>query len=170
MTTESATLVNNDTVGNGPEDPSLPEQFQVHDDATANWVVRQILERRAYSQRCAKWCEREQRRAEHEEEFFLFRFGTQLRDLARAKIAAAGGRRKSVSLPAGTMGFRSEASKLVIDDEGLALEWAKANAPEAVVVVERLSKSAVNDHLEKTGEIPSAGAHIEAGREKFYIK
>jgi hypothetical protein len=151
-------------------EPDAPEHFRVHDDATANWVVRQIVERRAYARRCAEWCDREQARAKHEEDFFLFRFGPQLMDFARRKIAEQGGRRKSTGLPAGTVGFRSEASKLVVDDEASVIEWAKANLPQAVSIVERLSKSELNQHLEATGEVPGRGAHIEPAREKFFIK
>jgi len=150
--------------------PSVPESFRVHDDASANWVVRQIIERRAYSQRCAEWCEKEQARAKHEEDFFLFRYGQQLREFAQAKIAAAGGRRKTVNLPAGAVGFRSEKSKLVIDDEALVIKWARTNLPNAVTVVEHLSKSELNEHLDHTGELPGAGAHVEPARERFYIK
>jgi hypothetical protein len=148
----------------------ISEDFRVHNDATANWLIRQILERRAYGRRCSEWCEQEQARAKHEEEFFLFRYGQQLSDYAQSKIAAAGGRRKSVNLPAGTVGFRSESSKLVIDDEAVVVAWAKTNLPQAVVVTARLSKSDLNQHFEKTGELPGVGAHVEPAREKFYIK
>lgn len=152
------------------EDPALPEKFQVHDDATANWVIRKILESRAYAKNCAEWCEREQARAKREEEFFLFRYGQQLLNYARQKIATAGGGRKSVALPAGTVGFRSDPVKLVVDDEDAVISWAKERNPALISTIEKLSKSALNEHLEKTGEIPGAGAHLEPAREKFYVK
>jgi Bacteriophage Mu Gam like protein len=151
-------------------EPEMPEQFHVHDDDSANWVVRRIVECRAYAKRCAEWCDREQTRAKREEDFFMFRFGPQLLEFARQKIAAAGGRRKSVALPAGTIGFRSEPLKLVVDDEQAVIAWAKQHYPSLISIIEKLSKSALNEHLESTGELPDAGAHVEPPREKFYVK
>jgi hypothetical protein len=148
----------------------LPDAFSVCDDGSANWVIRQIIERRAYAKRCAEWCEHEQSRARQEEEFFLHRFGQQLLDFARQKIATQGGRRKSVNLPAGVIGFRHEGPKLMIDDEAAVIVWAKEHNPQVIKIVEQLSKSALNQHLEETGEVPGVGVRIEPAREKFYIR
>jgi hypothetical protein len=153
-----------------PVDLEVPSSFSVHDDDSANWVIKKIVESREYAKRCAIWCECEQARAKREEEFFVFRFGQQLLDYTRLKIASAGGRRKSVSLPAGTIGFRTEPEKLVMDDEQAVIAWAKQHNPALVTTIEKLSKSALNEHLEKTGEIPDAGAHLEPAREKFYVR
>lgn len=152
------------------ERPAIPEQFQVHDDASANWLVRKIVEARTYAKRCGEWCAREQARAQRDEEFLMFRFGQQLIEHARRKIIEQGGRRKSVNLPAGVVGFRREAPKLLVDDEAAVIAWAKLNNPELVKIVEHLSKSGLNQHLEETGEVPDVGVHIEPEREKFYIR
>jgi hypothetical protein len=152
------------------EQIDVPDRFSIHDDATANWVVRKILEARAYAKHCDEWCAREQARARRDEEFLMLRYGPQLHEHARQRIGEQGGRRKSVNLPAGTIGFRHEGAKLLVDDEAKVIEWAKRNRPELVCVVERLSKSGLNQHLEATGEAPDVGVHIEPAREKFYIK
>jgi phage host-nuclease inhibitor protein Gam len=152
------------------DDSQTPDAFCVRDDESANWVVKKIIENREYAKRCAIWCNREQARAMREEEFFLFRFGQQLLDYTRQKIASAGGRRKSVSLPAGTVGFRSEPLKLVVDDEGSVIAWAKQHRPELISTIERPSKSGLNEHFEQTGEVPDAGVRIEPAREKFFVK
>jgi hypothetical protein len=170
MSTQTKTVSDEVVKGSEIPSPSVPQDFCVHDDASANWVVRQIVERRAYARRCTEWCEQEQARAQHEEDFLLFRYGPQLLEYARSRITGAGGRRKSVNLPAGVVGFRSEPSELVVDDERLVIQWAKTYLPDAVTVVERLSKSELNEHVEQTGELPGAGAHIEPAREKFYVK
>jgi hypothetical protein len=149
---------------------AVSEQFQINDDASANWVVRKIVEARAYAKHCDEWCAREQARARRGEEFLLFRFGQQLLDHARKRIGEEGGRRKSVNLPAGTIGFRQDGPKLIVDDEAAVIGWAKRNKPELVGVVECLSKSGLNQHLKQTGEAPDVGAHIEPAREKFYVK
>jgi len=146
------------------------EGFHVHDDSSANWVIRKIQEARAYSCRVAEWSEKEQVRAKREEDFFLFRYGQQLMDYARKKIDELGGRRKSIALPAGTLGFRKEHAKIIIDDEAAVLAWAKAHKPDLVTIIERLSKSGLNEHIDATGEIPEAGLHIEPEKEKFFVR
>jgi len=150
--------------------PEVQETFNVHDDSTANWVIKKIVECRNYADRCDQWCAREKNRARRDEEFFLFKYGPQLRDYAKQKIAEGKNRRKSVNLPAGTVGFRKENAKLVVDDDTLVLAWAKEHAPELVTTVEKISKTALNEHLETTGEMPQKGVHIEPEREQFFVK
>jgi len=150
--------------------PPTEEAFHVHDDTSANWVIRKITEARAYAQRCEAWAERERRRAQRDEAFFLFRYGPQLRDYLRQKLTEQGGKRKSVVLPAGILGYRTQTAKLVIDHEDTVMAWAKAHCPGLIETLERLSKSALNAHFENTGELPPAGAHVEPAFEKLYVK
>ncbi|MCE9554589.1 MAG: host-nuclease inhibitor Gam family protein [Planctomycetes bacterium] len=152
------------------EEPTVPAGFSISDESSANWMIRKIVEARTYGRRVAEWAEKEQARACREEQRFLYLFGGQLIDWLRRKIAEQGGRRKSVNLPAGILGFRKENAKLVIDDEGLVVAWAKEHHPELVCIIERISKSKLNDHFDRTGEIPEQGLHIEPQKEKFYVK
>src|SRR5438067_1592354 len=87
-------------------EPEVAESFEVNSDESANWVVRKIAEARAYSQHCADWCAREQARAKRAEEFFMWRFGNQLRRWLDQRLVENGGRQRSVNLPAGTIGLR----------------------------------------------------------------
>jgi hypothetical protein len=151
-------------------EPLVPGQFSVRDDATANWLLRKIIEARAYAARCAAWAEKEKRRALRDEEFFWMRYGPQLRAYVQQKIVDGGGRRKSFQFPAGTVGFRTEPSRLVVDDDAAVIAWAKEHYPELVVTIEKLSKSALNSHVETTGEMPDAGVHIEPEHERFYVR
>src|SRR4051794_18651588 len=112
---------------------AVPEGFHVHDMATANWVLRRITEAAAYRQHVKQWADLEIRRADREEEWFRHRFGIQLAEWARDEIANLRGRRKSIALPAGVVGFRTVAPKLVVDDEAAVLAWAHVHFPEAVV-------------------------------------
>jgi len=150
--------------------PDVHARFTVHDDATANWLIKKIVECRNYAKRCDDWCAREKNRARRDEEFFLFKYGPQLREYARQKITERNNRCKSVNLPAGTVGFRRENAKLVVDDDDLVLAWAKEHAPELVTIVEKVSKSALNEHVESTGEMPDRGAHMEPECERFFVK
>src|SRR5687768_10409667 len=86
------------------------EGFSVNSDSTANWLVRKIAECRAYRERIERWAAMEIKRAEREEAFFMTRFGRQLETWARRQIAKQRGR-KSVKLPAGTVGFRTEPTR-----------------------------------------------------------
>lgn len=148
----------------------VPQAFEVRDLPSANWLVRKIVECRAYAERCAVWADAERRRAERDEAFLLASYGNQLAEFARQQIAAAGGRRKSVTLPVGSAGFRTVAARLVVGDEVAALAWAKQHVPRLVTIVERLSRSGLIDHIKATGEMPDRGVHTEPAREGFYIK
>ena len=154
---------------NGDIQSNVPESFCVKDEATANWVVRKITEARAYAQHVKQWAEKEICRAEHEEEFFMARFESELSKWATKEIGKFKGKRKSLNLPAGSVGFRSCAPKLVIDDEVAVLSWARKSCPAAIATVEHVSKSEVKEHLEQTGEVPD-GAHVEPASERFYVR
>jgi hypothetical protein len=144
-----------------------PATFHVTDEASANWAVRKIVEARAYQARIKDWAEKETRRVEREEDFLLKRFGDELERWARKQLK---GKRKCVALPAGRLGFRSANAKLAIDDKDACLKWAKKHCPDAVVVIERLSKSQLNKRFKQDGEIPEVGAHVEPARETFYVR
>ena len=144
------------------------EGFSVRDESTANWLIRKIAECRAYRERVERWAAMEIKRAEREEAFFTTRFGGQLETWARRQIAKQHGR-KSIKLPAGTVGFRTEPIRLSVNDEPARLAWCKINLPEAIQTVQRVLRSSVRKHIDSTGELP-AGAEITGKGEKFYVK
>ena len=119
----------------------------------ANWLVRKILDCRAYWIRAKAFAEREQRRAAREERTLMWLFGRQLEAWAAQEISASGGRAKSIQLPAGILGFRLVGPRLVIDDEAVVTAWAKQHLPHAVVTSERLVKAVLDDAMENTGLI-----------------
>jgi hypothetical protein len=149
------------------EDPAVPEAFAVRDRASANWVVRKIAEARAYADHVKAWAELELRRAQREEAFFLRRFGTELEAWARAEIESS--RRKSLKLPAGTVGFRTEPIRLEINDEQKLILWCRRHLPDAVRVQTSVLRAAVKEHLVQTGECPD-GTQPSGGGERFYIR
>ncbi len=180
------------------EAPAVPEDFHVQDEASANWVMRKIQEARAYAARVEEWAEAEKRRAQREEDFFMLRFGDELQRFAERTIAGLKGR-KSISLPAGRLGFRQEQGRLRVVDEPVLLDWARAHTPSAITVELRIdgcleaqleqwlsktapeyledapalrrqvSKTAINEHFKETGEIPE-GVEYDPGSTKFYVK
>ena len=148
---------------------AAPEGFRVHDEATANWLVRKIVEARAYAERVQAWAALELRRAEREERFFLERYGPQLEAWARERLAESRGRRKSLRLPAGAVGFRTAPPHLSVTDEALLIRWCKANLPLAVVVKEQIARTTVKQHIQGTGDCPQ-GAAVIPGGERLYVK
>lgn len=149
----------------------VKQPFVVHDERTANWLVRRLKQARAYGAHVAEWAEVEKRRAAAEEQHLLFLYGAQLRTWVTAELERLGNRkRKSLALPAGLVGYRHQGPHLAIDDETALLAWCRANLPGAVKVTESLIKSALTEHFEATGEVPEQGAHMEQESERFFIR
>lgn len=144
------------------------ERFHVRDADSANWVVRHILEARTYVDHVENWAAAEIRRARRQEAFFLGRWGLELEEFARRKIAEQFGR-KSLALPAGTIGFRVEPQRIDVQAEPRVMEWCRANLPLAIKRTETLLKSALMDHLKQNGELPP-GVEIMGGNERFFIR
>jgi phage host-nuclease inhibitor protein Gam len=147
----------------------VPEHFEVRDEQTANWLVRRVLESRAYADRVQAWCDSEKRRARREEDFFVGRFGLQIERWLRDELEKRGGRSKSVTMPAGRVGLRSVGPKLEVLDLDVVLAWAREHCPEAIKQTESLRKTPLNDHFEATGELPD-GVYLQSPRDDFYIR
>src|SRR4051812_10340987 len=94
------------TDAEAPDLPVVSEQFVVHDASSASWVARKVNEARAYAKRVSEWAAREIKRAERDEQFLMMRYGGQLEEWASQQIALLKGRRRSICLPGGTVGYR----------------------------------------------------------------
>jgi hypothetical protein len=155
------------------DDPAIAievdDRFHVRDEQTAAWVVRKVVEERAHRQRVADWYEAETRRSERREQFLLHRFGAQLSDWTRHQLHQQYGKRRSIHLPSGVVGFRTEPARIVVTDERKLLDWCRGHLQSAVKVVESILKGEISAHLKETGECPE-GAELAGGGEKFYIK
>ena len=149
--------------------PGGAGQFHVHDEPTANWVVRKVVEARQYAERVKEWAEQECRRAQRDEERLMFMFGRELELWTKDRLSATNGRRKSLNLPAGSVGFRHINMGLVVIDDAAVIEWARSNQPKAIQTKEYLSKTAINEHFAASGEVPP-GVQVEPEREKFYVR
>jgi phage host-nuclease inhibitor protein Gam len=151
------------------EVPATPEGFSVKDERTANWLIRKVIEARRYAERAQEWAAREVRRAQGEEKFLLHRYGQQLEDWVRRQLDDEGGRRKSLNLPAGTVGFRIDPQRLEVTDEQTLIRWCRVNLPSAIAVSEQVIKSVVREHVVTSGELAD-GAEIVDGAERFFLK
>jgi hypothetical protein len=147
----------------------VPPRFTVRDEKSADWLVRKLVEAEAHIRRVKEQAEREIRRTEREREFLLYHFGNDLEKWAQKQLAKSKGRRKSLLLLSGTVGFRTIAAKLVVENDTAVLAWAKKHCRTAVVVTERVSKAAIDEHFEANGDLPD-GARLEPAHERFYVK
>jgi phage host-nuclease inhibitor protein Gam len=147
----------------------VPASFAIVDADSANWLVRKIMNARAYAARVKEWAEQEQRRADREEKTLMHLFGQQMERWARDEIDKLKGKRKSVNLPAGVVGFRHLGPALQVDDEAAVLRWAAGHLPTAVVTVQKLSRSTLKEYFVNTGHVPAEGVHVDAGGDRFYI-
>jgi hypothetical protein len=167
MTTEAAPEAPDFDAGAELE---VPADFAVRDQDTANWVVRKIAEARTYQQRIREWAAREEARAAREAEWFLGRYGGELASWVEKQTA--GGKRRSVALPAGVAGFRKQPQRVLVEDEAAVIAWAKTAHPELVVTVpatERIAKADLALVVKTTGEVPE-GVRFSEERDEFYVK
>jgi hypothetical protein len=172
--------------------PWAPEGFHVHDETTANWLVRKIRECRAYAARVTAWAASEIHQAQSEERFFWERYGGELERWTAARLSNS--KRRSVPLPAGTIGFRQQPPSLLLTDPNALFDWLAVNLPPAVKVTVEVTggdaealaswlaaghcpgasvarhavRGVLRDHVRATGECPP-GVQV-AERTAFYVK
>ncbi|MGN6726123.1 MAG: hypothetical protein ACTHLZ_09410 [Tepidisphaeraceae bacterium] len=169
------------------------DQFSISDESSANWIVRRIVEARAYARRVETWAAIEIQRSTSDERRFLHRFGPQLETWLRQEITAHHLRRKSIALPAGQLGLRKAPNRLDVIDPNQATTWARQNLPASVritvsasgeeaialrawcesnainaIVNESVSKTDLNHHLRSSGELPD-GVLCSGGYEQLII-
>ena len=172
---------------------SVPQAFSINDAAAANWLVRKIVESRAYATHVQTWAASEIHRAENEQRYYINRYGAQLETWARGQLSLRNTKRRSVPLPAGTIGFRSLKPHLLVTDPSALLAWCYQHLAHAVCLdvhvtgvdaaqlrqwlrhncptaetVETPIKSLINEHFRSTGECPM-GTECASG-ERFFIK
>ncbi len=142
-----------------------PETFCPDTEAGANWVLGKIADRRARAARIRENAERMARAEEREAEALEWRYTGALQHFLEAQTA--GGKRKSIRLFHGVIGYRTRPAGVQVTDLGAALAWAKDNLPAAVV--EALDRKVLSDRLTATGEaLPFAA--LAPAEETFYIK
>lgn len=153
----------------GPEtfgtDTEAPDAFTPDTTDKADWVLCKIADARGRAARIRENMELMAREADRDAEHLEWRFGAALQAFARKETEA--GRKKSVRLPNGLLGFKTKPGGVSINDTGAALAWAKQNLPDAVV--ETLDRKALTAALLETGEAVEFAAFVPA-EETFFIK
>ena len=174
-----------DAEPDGAAAETTPESFTPDTPEKADWLLGRLADLRGRAARVRDNGEKMARELEHQAAFLEMRYGAALQDFARRELD--GGRRKSLRLYNGVIGFRVNPARVVIAgdtdaDAAAALDWARANLPDAVSVRETLDRRAVlglvGERLQASAEgvIDTATgevlpfATVQPAEEKFYIK
>ena len=152
-----------------------PEQFTIQTREHGEWYLRKLANLEAERQRIEAQAALMLCQLETDRNSLTTRFQSQFENLVRAELEAAKGKRKSITFFNGTAGFRTVASRLVIESEADALTTARLVAPATITseTVERFDKAAFRAHaaahLEATGELLPGFTRTEE-RQEFGIK
>lgn len=170
------------------------ETFRANSHERVAWVLRKIAEQDERIRDVKDWAKKEEAQAIRVKEWFTERFKP---DLIKYVQDTAGGNKKSVRLPGGTIGFRKTPLKLDIEDEEALKSWAVKNARESVrysvevssrssveevleqleamagdkgeyKVKESVRKEVINKHFKETGEVPEGTVVVEP-EDRFFI-
>lgn len=173
---------------------TIPEAFSIHDEASASWLVRKVVELRHYANRVREWADRELRSSTRDEEWLLRRFGPELETWLRAELTRRGGRRRYLALPAGTVGLRLQPPRVNVVDETLVGAWCLRNLPEAIRVtvdaegkaglqlaqwsaeheestrtMRKIMREPILRHVAESGELPD-GVELLDAEDRIYVK
>jgi hypothetical protein len=124
-------------------EPHCPETFSIDNEEKANWLVRKLVELRDYRGRVETWAIRERKRAAHDEQFLMMRFGRQLEQWASSELGKLHGRRRSLNLPGATIGFRRTRAAVVI-----------------ISVIRGAAKECIRKQRDNNGREESSGAQV----------
>ncbi len=157
---------------------------------TDEWGVERVLDRIAQAKARAERIKANAavlvEEAEKEAASLEARFGADLEDFARERLAATRGKSKTVKLLNGTLSFRTVPGGIEVlpEDEDAMLRWAEAYLPSAVTLKPVLDKAAVKARLgvacdpdggeayivdDVTGEVIE-WARVKPAQERFYIR
>lgn len=96
------------------------------------------------------------------------RLGDMIRPWASVEVAK-NGKRKSVQLLNGTVGFRQSPASLVVTDEAAAVAWLEEHGGDFIRVKKEVKKGELKKAIEANGELPD-GVELHAGEVRFYVE
>jgi phage host-nuclease inhibitor protein Gam len=167
---DTETMFEADDTTDAPEAAtSGGDRFTIDSEEKANWLLNKLA---AIEEEAARVKSQARKRAEELEadrNRLMGRFGAELEAFART--LAQERRRKSVTLLAGTLAFRTVPARWTITDEDAALQ-AAGNLDVCVttrVTKVTLDKAALFDYLDATGDLLPGIERTEAG-ESFCVR
>jgi len=144
---------------------TTPEAFCPADAPGVDWVLRKVAAARAEAALIRENAERMARACERDADTLEWRYGAAIQTWARAELGE--GKKKSIRLFHGVVGFRTRPACVSVTDPAAALAHAKEFLPEAVT--ETLDKKALSARLLETGEAVSFAA-FQPAEDVFYMK
>lgn len=142
-------------------------KFAVDSAGAAEWVMQQLFdtecELAAAIERERALVENVRRlksRIESRKAALLWRFAPELEHYAA--LVLAGSRERSIVTPFGSFGFRKSREQREIVDEGAAIAFAEANAPDAIKVTKKLLVSKLPPGAE--------GVVTRPPEDKFFVR
>lgn len=171
----------------GAEMPEGEELSAV--DARLDYLLEKITERRkdvAHAQEVAErrmdmirsWLTEETAKAEREIEWLEKQIRLSFPQTVDQLRSERDTKKKSVSLPHGTIGFRSSQDTVDVVDEEKALRWAEDSCPDAIKVKRRVLKTPIKKMLAEGGVLTTGepldpeenGLQFVPGSDSFYVK
>lgn len=138
------------------------------------WLVQQqmlkidslIVGEQAQMRKIVENCEKRIKSLQRRREWIELKYGASAINVAKSLLPKG---RKTYTSPYGEVAFRTKKDRIVIDDQALAVSWAKLNAPDAVkkvetVLVSKIPAAVVSKILNIEIFVPQ-GMHIEPGIE-----
>ena len=154
---------NPEEVGGGEVDTA--EAFLPDTAEKVDWVLGKMNAARAEAKLIRENAELMAREAERRAEALEWKYGANLQTWLRAELGE--GKKKSVRLFHGVLGYRQKPAGVSVTDPAAALSWAQENLPAAVTL--NLDKKALSDALLTNGEAADF-ARLNPAEEVFYIK
>ena len=151
-------------VADAPASP-IGEAFYPTDSAGVDWVLAKMSAARAEAALIRQNAELMARECERRAEHLDWKYGAALQTWLRAELG--GGKKKSVRLYHGVVGYRQKPAGVSITDAAAAGQWAEQHCPDALVT--HLDKKALGAALLDTGEAVSFAEFLPA-EDVFYIK
>lgn len=158
-----------------------PPRFAVMDMSSANWALKKIAELEDKQRQIERMGDAERDAItkrmntllspiDKAIEFFVTVYGPQLEAWARAEIGS--GKKRSVNLLHGTVGFRKGQDKLVVDDEDAMISVARTQGWDDCLKFSLLKAPLMNRLTDQPDWLQGliGIAHIEPAEDKFYSK
>lgn len=152
--------------------PEKKEQFEVNDQASAEWYGDKLTEMDSEIARLetriklytdnVKAMQADIAKAR---DGMLYKYGGQLADFAKDNLPKG---KKTWTCPTIVVKFRLSRPSIDVTDEDAALTWAKAEQPNAVKVVEKFMKSEADLSEMNAEDLRAAGLKINPGGDETY--
>ena len=139
--------------------------FVPTDAEGVDWVLGKMADARARAARIRENAELMARAEERKAEALEWKYGAALQSWLRAELE--GGKKKSVRLYHGVVGYRTKPAGVTVTDPAAALSWAQENLPAAVTLT--LDKKALAEALLATGEALDF-AKLNPAEDVFFIR